>query len=73
VITPENSPYSHRDIEQAHAILAHKIPDHLERALDLCAQVAGECGWTLTYSAMMLDTILLGPPVNRSVAYVRRS
>lgn len=73
MITPENSPYSSRDIEQARAILRHKIPNQLERGMDLCAQVAGEARWTLTYTAMQLDKILLDPPENRTVVYVRRS
>jgi len=70
MIDSRNSPYSQRDIDQARAILKYKIPNQLERGMDLCAKVAGESNWTLTYTAMQLDKILLGP--HRSVVYVRK-
>lgn len=73
MITAQNSPYSQQDIDQARVILKYKIPHQLERGMDLCAQVAGESDWTLTFTAMQLDKILLDPPVNRTVVYVRRS
>jgi hypothetical protein len=71
VIDSRNSPYSQRDIDQARAILKHKIPHQLERGMDLCAKVAGESDWTLTYTAMQLDKILLDPPESRTVIHRR--
>jgi len=72
MITPQNSEWTARDIEQATEILKHKVhPSQLERALDLCGRVAAESLDTLTYTAMCLSRILVDPPVNRTVITFR--